>query len=1564
MKKKALLFSILIIVFFSTKIFAKPDLDEPYREEICLNGIWEIKIDGTNEFVKIQVPASYIGQDKLWGQEHWDVWGFPKKWQNKGATYKRYISIPSEMKGKRCLINFKGIRHVGRVEVNGKLVGKWNDPYVPFEFDITDAIKSGQNEVFVFVNNVNTSGLFEDYNTARRGIYRDVNLKFIPEVHVEKDVYIQTSVAKKSLNYQLPIINSSNKKEQITLRFKITDSKGKLVKTWNSDEKVTLLPLENKTVTVSQLWDNPHLWSIDDPNLYFITTEILNAKGRLLDSHELRFGFREITWNKHRLYLNGNEIFLRGDGGHPIGDLQSGKVYSEAWIRQLKEQGVELVRLHDLPRHAEMYDAADEMGFLLISEASHHFRLPPKEQAISHMEGLVKWLRNHPSVLMWSVANELHWRNFEEPAYLIELCNKLDPTRPAFNSDFSKWSRFGNVISHHYDAKNIWTDWEEYGPEKVMVWDEIGNVWQHDRPLKTGPAGIEVSSQDVATGTWRDGWEMLRKDIESFADGKVINNDFYRVNIYIPWELCYNFYRFQPTNNFQKFYPKYGPFEGSPGMKPLFINPGSSTLNIWDPTLPPHDPNPAMYCFNEFLARVRFPNDSKFRTYFSGETIIFKGCLFYEDHRPADKVEFRVETLDGKLLTSVFKNISIAAGAYLNNFDTQWQLPKVDTITQVRLVREFSHKNSIGYRKITDVKILPHFKGIDLNTKKIAVFGATMQKLLNGKGVPVSEAKIIVAEAYDTSWEKHVANGTRVLIQTVDNEVHTQTKLSHSIINVNGKQTEYSGSIKNLKLSEKHTMTFGTSGQELSNMESKFFNIQQPLPGAWMTFDFSGVINCSKSSLLQIDYGLWKNPGKDGYDKVWTDNGGAPFYQKKIKILISDSSGQWFASADDEVGIMTRNKPTAYNGILKFNCSTLSWTPIKFDGKNVVNVNKDIKVNLSEVVGTGVLFIESNPSSQVQIKSIDIKGGALPAAYVQPGSSKHKLLDNLGQEDFSFWRGGSSLKTLPIPETKNSRRLLFGNKDGVGSALQEIFIGKGIVLESALNIQGFKEPAAALLFNRMIDYLDDYKSGENTGKVSLVGNGFFSDWVKKTGVNVLKDPKSTSKLDIIIVDARDVKMASQSKEDINNHLKKGGTVLFSQVTPESIDLVREISGKPLKLTTPFFNNYYNCIKAPVSWKRIGSPHEWVDYYDGVLVPYPFEPNLNPLLSGIANIDLEWDEKPMFKQGIEIEHMNPVYAVKDYQILISNWHIGSESTNHLFGEQLNGVRDLRQNAWFVNRDAVLMEMEAQGGKILISQFDFQSGGEKAQRILQTLMTNLGVSFNGAMPNTTDKVYDETLRKEQLARFQAYNQQIEPVERKYYGVPSPLPDYLEGTKILKSSKQAELPTLLFLADQLTLGMNNPLANALEGVAKMSEPIILESSLTASDIISKKIGEGKFDRVVLSIGENDIDKGISDEEFRKNLETIWRVLNKKSSKIYWIPIPSAFSKDKKRAAEAERLNIIADAFFESKEVYNVPFVYKNVETLPVGYFSGRTNNFTPNEAKELAIRLADAVISFGAQ
>jgi hypothetical protein len=908
----------------------------------------------------------------------------------------------------------------------------------------------------------------------------------------------------------------------------------------------------------------------------------------------------------------------------------------------------------------------------------------------------------------------------------------------------------------------------------------------------------------------------------------------------------------------------------------------------------------------------------------------------------------------------VKRDVALAAGEYVPEFKSEWKLPNVDDVTPVRLVRQFSLNGETGYRKVDEAKLFPAFQPVDLAAKKIAVVGDELQKIFGGPGVPASNARIIIAKSFDPAWKKQVTAGVRVLVQSAGGKPG-EKQLGHYNLVSKGVNKGFTGPIKNFTLPEGMTLNFGTPGQERFALTDKSFNIENPAMGAWVTIGFAGTMDFSQTAFVQLGYGLWTRPaekGAAGYVKSWENAGGAPFFRKTVRLLLSDDSGQWFVCEEKEAGVMTREFPTALRGTLAFDCLQLSWKPVRLESDKVVALNEAIQPDFSRVSACGMLFGETNPGSPVQINSIELRGGARPGATVQPGGVFHRLLNGLGQEDFSFWRGGSSSQTLALPKGANVRRILLGNKDGAGSALQETFIGRGVVLESVLNAGNLQEPAAGFLLNRMVDYLTQYEPAEAAGSVAVPGGGALADWLSGLGADLVDESR------LIAIDARDAVQMAASKQSLIDNLKKGGTVLFSEVTPETIEAVREICGQPLRLTEPYFGQRYKCIKAPVSWARVGSPHEWVDYYEGVLAPYPFEPNFSPLLAGVANLDLDWKRTDMFRQGIEVQGMNPVSASADHQILISNWHIGSETPDNLYGENLNGVRDLRQNSWFVNRDPVVLELKARNGRVVISQLDLEAGGEKAKRLMQTMLTNLGVSFGGAAPAPADVVYDSKLRKDQLARFALYDTQIDPVTRQYYGVPDPMPDYLKETRIYVAAGKDKMPLFGFFGDSLTLGLSKPLEAKLADVVQMDTPVTLAKSGQAADELRKQIGAKKYARIVFSMGESDLDTPQSADDFRSNLEAAWKVLAEHSKKIYWVPVPSAFGKDEQRAARGRELNRIAEEFFEGKDVYKIPFVYADTDKLPQGFFSGNSERFTPAEAESLAKRLAEAVISFGAQ
>ena len=211
------------IAFFLILHPVQAAADQALRDEVCLNGTWNLELEGIQKPVQVRVPGSFAGQNQLWGKEHWDVWDYPEDWAKRPATYVRSIEVPKNLGSRRVLIHIGGVRHVGKVSVNGKEVGSWWDSYVPFEFDITEAVKPGANELRVHVSNARTCGLFEDYNERRRGIYRDVFLKLVPEVRVTPDLFVKTSVQRGEIACEVPVRNDTSKEQTVGLRFRVVE---------------------------------------------------------------------------------------------------------------------------------------------------------------------------------------------------------------------------------------------------------------------------------------------------------------------------------------------------------------------------------------------------------------------------------------------------------------------------------------------------------------------------------------------------------------------------------------------------------------------------------------------------------------------------------------------------------------------------------------------------------------------------------------------------------------------------------------------------------------------------------------------------------------------------------------------------------------------------------------------------------------------------------------------------------------------------------------------------------------------------------------------------------------------------------------------------------------------------------------------------------------------------------------------------------------------------------------------------------------------------------------------
>ena len=141
------IFLIAVVFFTQVNVFSQEDV----RQEICLNGMWNFKSDADSEWTKIRVPSAYTGVQRYWGEEHWDCFDYPSQWIDKGAIYERNFTLPDNYNEKHITIYCGGAYHHTETYINGEKVGSSQDGYTPFEYNITNYVKSGQNKIKIVV---------------------------------------------------------------------------------------------------------------------------------------------------------------------------------------------------------------------------------------------------------------------------------------------------------------------------------------------------------------------------------------------------------------------------------------------------------------------------------------------------------------------------------------------------------------------------------------------------------------------------------------------------------------------------------------------------------------------------------------------------------------------------------------------------------------------------------------------------------------------------------------------------------------------------------------------------------------------------------------------------------------------------------------------------------------------------------------------------------------------------------------------------------------------------------------------------------------------------------------------------------------------------------------------------------------------------------------------------------------------------------------------------------------------------------------------------------------------
>ena len=444
------------------------------------------------------------------------------------AWYRRWLELPSDIKGLRFRLEFDGVMSHSQVYINAKKVGAWPYGYTSFAFDITEHVNAGKNLLAVSIDNPPSSSRW--YPGA--GIYRHVRLVTLPETHMAYEgVWVTTeSVDEKSakLAVRTEIENHGNSFDDLTLETVVLDPTGREI----ASAKTAITGAAQQKVHQEISISNPMRWSLDSPNLYSIRSHIKSGT-QSLDMSDTRFGIRTLAFDAHAGFqLNGRRVQFQGVCMHhdlgPLGTAVN-KSAIRRQLRILKDMGCNAIRTSHNPPAPELLDLTDEMGFLVIDEAFDEWKEPKLENgyfklfnewAERDLRALIRRDRNHPSVILWSIGNEI--RDLSSTAghavarFLHNIAHDEDPTRPTTvaisQNDQAIFSGLAEVVDvpgwnykpHRYGVyRDRFPNIPMYGSETASCISSRGEYYfpvEEERHLVRDTK--QVNSYDLSSPGW------------------------------------------------------------------------------------------------------------------------------------------------------------------------------------------------------------------------------------------------------------------------------------------------------------------------------------------------------------------------------------------------------------------------------------------------------------------------------------------------------------------------------------------------------------------------------------------------------------------------------------------------------------------------------------------------------------------------------------------------------------------------------------------------------------------------------------------------------------------------------------------------------------------------------------------------------------------------------------------------------------------------------------------------------------------------------------------------------
>lgn len=412
-------------------------------------------------------------------------WKYP---ETSVGWYRKTFHLPATDAAKTVSVTFEGIFRESAVWVNGFYVGGEPSGYASATYDITDYLHYGEGEENQNVITVRADASLEEgwfYEGA--GIYRDVWLTTTAPVHVAHDgtfVRVAPMPGRDDISRRAMLVvdatveNSRAKAAQAIISHTLLDADGREVAS-TRPSTLSLKPRESRTTTAELLVDRPTLWSLEQPYLYTLRTDV-SVDGNIVDSYTTTTGIRTLRFDANEgFFLNGQHVKLRGVNMHQdhagVGTALP-PALQEYRLERLKSMGVNAYRSSHNPMTPAMLDACDRMGILVVEEN----RLTgTNDYHRNQLERMIRRDRNHPSIIMWSIGNEewgIEWKDYGEriARTMTDFVHLADPTRPATvaTSSGPTITRPVDVAGYNYIVQNDIEGERQRYPQRVAYGSE------------------------------------------------------------------------------------------------------------------------------------------------------------------------------------------------------------------------------------------------------------------------------------------------------------------------------------------------------------------------------------------------------------------------------------------------------------------------------------------------------------------------------------------------------------------------------------------------------------------------------------------------------------------------------------------------------------------------------------------------------------------------------------------------------------------------------------------------------------------------------------------------------------------------------------------------------------------------------------------------------------------------------------------------------------------------------------------------------------------------------------